>query len=220
MVVDSGEVVRTVNVFEGAQTVDEGTLVSDSNLSDDATPEQTTEILSESAIKVAKEKRDRLRKATDAGEEDFISLSLTRRSDDIGPHPDSRLVREEDELGEAEEGKPAHHPLVQQTTYVCLEFADYTSAQDRIALGKKSRKVEAAKRREAMKEMIEDVYANCWFLHGQSHSYISVRTKTKKRRNGSQSSFEGAVIVHQNQLLQRRSKYTNPLQVRATPPSR
>ena len=41
---------------------------------------------------------------------------------------------------------------------VFKEFADYTSAQDRIALGKKSRKVEAAKRREAMKEMIEDVY--------------------------------------------------------------
>lgn len=76
---------------------------------DDATREQATEILSESAIKVAKEKRDRLRKATDAGEEDFISLSLTRRSDDIGPHPDSRLVREEDELGEAEEGKPADY---------------------------------------------------------------------------------------------------------------
>ncbi|KAH6912669.1 nineteen complex-related protein 2-domain-containing protein [Coprinopsis sp. MPI-PUGE-AT-0042] len=123
MLVDSEEVVRTVNVFE-----------------DDAPPEQTTEILSESAIKVAKEKRDRLRKVRDAGEEDFISLSLTRRSDDIGPHPSSRLVREEDELGEAEE-----------------EFADYTSAQDRIALGKKSRKVEASKRREAMKEMIEDV---------------------------------------------------------------
>jgi GC-rich sequence DNA-binding factor len=38
------------------------------------------------------------------------------------------------------------------------EFAEYTSAQERIALGKKSGKAEAAKRRDAMKEMIEDVY--------------------------------------------------------------
>lgn len=38
------------------------------------------------------------------------------------------------------------------------EFAEYTSAQERIALGKKSRKVEASKRRDAMKEMIADAY--------------------------------------------------------------
>ncbi len=37
-----------------------------------------------------------------------------------------------------------------------LEYAEYTSAQERIALGKKSRKVEAQKRREAMSEMIVD----------------------------------------------------------------
>ncbi|THH00183.1 hypothetical protein EW026_g2316 [Hermanssonia centrifuga] len=36
------------------------------------------------------------------------------------------------------------------------EFAEYTSAQERIALGKKSRKVEARKRREAMNELIVD----------------------------------------------------------------
>ncbi|KAG2010010.1 hypothetical protein CC2G_012869 [Coprinopsis cinerea AmutBmut pab1-1] len=109
-------------------------------LQDDSTPSiTTTEILSESSIKVAKEKRERLRKLKDSGEEDFISLSLTKRSEDLGPHPESRLVREEDELGEGDD-----------------EYAEYTSAQDRIALGKKSRKIEAAKRREAMKEMIED----------------------------------------------------------------
>ena len=60
---------------------------------------------SESSIKVAKEKRERLRKTQAAGEEDFISLSLTRRADEPpGPHPESRLVREEDELGEGEDG--------------------------------------------------------------------------------------------------------------------
>ena len=73
------------------------------------------------------------------GEEDFISLSVTKRDEYAGPHPESRLVREEDELGEGED-----------------EFAEYTSAQDRIALGKKSRKLEASKRRTAMEEMIND----------------------------------------------------------------
>ena len=39
----------------------------------------------------------------------------------------------------------------------CLaEFAEYTSAKDRIALGKKSRKAEAAKRREDIQELIAD----------------------------------------------------------------
>lgn len=74
-----------------------------------------------------------------SGEEDFISLSVARRDDYAGPHPESRLVREEDELGEGDD-----------------EFAEYTSAQDRIALGKKSRKIEASKRREAMQEMINE----------------------------------------------------------------
>ena len=36
------------------------------------------------------------------------------------------------------------------------EFAEYTSAQERIALGKKSKKLEASKRRDNMKEMIAD----------------------------------------------------------------
>lgn len=37
-----------------------------------------------------------------------------------------------------------------------IEFAEYTSAQERIALGKKSKKIEASKRREVMNEMIAD----------------------------------------------------------------
>jgi GC-rich sequence DNA-binding factor len=66
------------------------------------------DIPSESSIKVAKEKRERLRKAKAAGEEDFISLSVTRR-DEVpqGPHPESRLVREEDQLGEGDDGQSA-----------------------------------------------------------------------------------------------------------------
>ena len=41
-----------------------------------------------------------------------------------------------------------------------LEFADFTSAQERIALGKKSKKVEASKRRDEMKELIEDAFVS------------------------------------------------------------
>ncbi|KAI0754740.1 GCFC-domain-containing protein [Daedaleopsis nitida] len=95
-------------------------------------------IPSESSILAAKQKRERLR-ATKPGE-DYISLSLTKRDDySQGPHPESRLVREEDELGDADD-----------------EFAEYTSAQDRVALGKKSRKREAQKKRAEMNEMIID----------------------------------------------------------------
>lgn len=36
------------------------------------------------------------------------------------------------------------------------EYAEYTSAQERIALGKKSRKLEANKRRNEMQELIAD----------------------------------------------------------------
>lgn len=38
------------------------------------------------------------------------------------------------------------------------EYAEYTSAQERIALGKKSRKVEVTKRREMMQELITEAY--------------------------------------------------------------
>ena len=37
-----------------------------------------------------------------------------------------------------------------------VEFAEYTSAQERVALGKKARKKEAEKRRTTMQEMIQD----------------------------------------------------------------
>ncbi|KAF5360932.1 hypothetical protein D9756_004921 [Leucocoprinus leucothites] len=102
--------------------------------------EATTMIHSESSIKAAKERRERLRKTGLSTEEDFISLSVTRREDiDQGPHPESRLVREEDELGEGDD-----------------EYAEFTSAQERIALGKKARKKAAVDRREVMKELIAD----------------------------------------------------------------
>ncbi|KAI8994209.1 nineteen complex-related protein 2-domain-containing protein [Trametes punicea] len=107
-------------------------------LTSEAAPEPV--IPSASSILAAKEKRERLRAAKATGEEDYISLSLTKRDDySKGPHPESRLVREEDELGDADD-----------------EYAEYTSAKERVALGKKSRKLEARRRREEMNEMIVD----------------------------------------------------------------
>lgn len=62
-------------------------------------------IPSESSILNAKQKRERIRTTTASNEEDYISLSVIKRSDESqGPHPDSRLVREEDELGEGDDG--------------------------------------------------------------------------------------------------------------------
>lgn len=65
-------------------------------------------------ITEAKKKRERLRatgtpNATNAGDE-FISLSLSKRSDVqteeyAGPHPESRLQREDDDLGDGEDGE-------------------------------------------------------------------------------------------------------------------
>lgn len=66
-------------------------------------------------------------------------------------------MREEDELGEGDDGR-----LLFTCTFffflksLFTEFAEYTSAQERIALGKKSRKLEASRRRDTMKELIAD----------------------------------------------------------------
>jgi GC-rich sequence DNA-binding factor len=66
-----------------------------------------TMIHSESHVKAAREKRERLRKTgvTD-GEADYISLTVARKEEfDSGPHPESRLMREDDDLGEGDDGQ-------------------------------------------------------------------------------------------------------------------
>lgn len=62
------------------------------------------------------------------------------------------------------------------------EFAEFTSAQERIALGKKSRKVEASKRRDAMKEMIADAYVLSALL--ESLLKFVVQRRRGRRDNG------------------------------------
>ena len=65
-------------------------------------------IPSESSITAAKQKRERLRqnKSQVGTKDDFISVSVTRREDLYqGPHPESRLMREDDDLGEGDDGE-------------------------------------------------------------------------------------------------------------------
>ncbi|GJE88491.1 hypothetical protein PsYK624_045740 [Phanerochaete sordida] len=126
------------DVSLAADSLAQSSLASIVDLTGDV--DMDTNIPSSSTVQAAKEKRDRLRKVGSAVDEDYISLSVTKSSDmPQGPHPESRLMREDDELGEGDD-----------------EYAEYTSAQERIALGKKSRKVEAKKRKEEMNELILD----------------------------------------------------------------
>lgn len=57
-----------------------------------------------SSIAAAKQKRHLIRRTGGEIGDDYVSLSLTKHVDQ-GPHPESRLVREEDELGEADDGE-------------------------------------------------------------------------------------------------------------------
>jgi GC-rich sequence DNA-binding factor len=74
-----------------------------------------------------------------------------------------------------------------------LEFAEFTSAKERIALGKKSKKKEAAARRNVMKEMIDDAWV--WFIRlfflATADVQFAGRMRTRKRRNGKRNNFEG-----------------------------
>ncbi|KAI9443190.1 GCFC-domain-containing protein [Lactarius indigo] len=102
----------------------------------------STPFFSGSFVLAAKEKRERLRTSSPASShtDDYISLSLTKRNDEyLGPHPESRLMREDDDLGEGDD-----------------DFAEYTSAKTRIALSKKAKKAEANKVREEMQDLIAD----------------------------------------------------------------
>jgi GC-rich sequence DNA-binding factor len=64
-------------------------------------------ISSQSTVLAAKEKRERMRTtgAASSRADEYISLSLTTRGDGYqGPHPESRLMREDDDLGEGDDG--------------------------------------------------------------------------------------------------------------------
>ena len=70
-------------------------------------------IPSQSAVLAAKEKRERMRTTGPASSraDEYISLSLATRDDGYhGPHPESRLMREDDDLGEGDDGMFVNRP--------------------------------------------------------------------------------------------------------------
>ncbi|ETS63984.1 hypothetical protein PaG_02320 [Moesziomyces aphidis] len=106
-------------------------------------------IPSESVIRAAKERRAKLRAAgaSSGVSDDFISLAPFSRSSavqaydamevDDGPHPHSRLQREEDELGDGED-----------------EFAEYTGASERIPIGAKAQEELQRRQRRQMEAAV------------------------------------------------------------------
>lgn len=117
------------------------------------------DIPSESVIRAAKEKRAKLRAAavsTDASSDDYISLAPFGRASvsmemDDGPHPHSRLQREEDELGDGEE-----------------EFADYTGATERIPIGEKAEKEWKEQQRKQMEAAVRGDFDQDALLPGNT----------------------------------------------------
>ena len=126
-----------------------GSLALSGDLGDEALEE--AQIPSTSTIQAAKDRRQLARKtgidpislsnkANGDDDDGFIPLSSTS----IVPAGalkggESRLVREDDELGEGED-----------------EHAEYTGAGERVALGRKAGKAAERKRREGMLELIDD----------------------------------------------------------------
>lgn len=90
-------------------------------------------IPSEALIAAAKERRKRAAENGTSAGDDFVSLTDYSQ----GPHPESRLQREEDDLGSGEE-----------------DFAQYTGATERLELSRSAREKaqerEKSRRREAM----------------------------------------------------------------------
>ena len=103
--------------------------------------EPETAIPSASAVQVAKEKRERLRAlGASSKSEDYISLSLSKRSDfSQGPHPESRLVREEDELGDADDGKYTCFVTISSYSYVSQSMPN-TLARRNVSPSARSRR--------------------------------------------------------------------------------
>lgn len=159
-------------------------------------------IPTEVSIKAAKDKREQLRKTGGTTSDGFISLSVTKREDVYqGPHPDSRLMREEDELGDAEEGGRPLLASRNRRLTSSAEFADFTNASDRIALGKKSKKVEASKRRETMEEMIADASVSYPFSYCISLTCTAEKNKMTRAQNGKMNNY-GGVVCRPRPLLQ------------------
>jgi hypothetical protein len=95
-------------------------------------------IPSQSFVLAAKEKRERLRTTGPASShaEDYISLSLTKRNDEyLGPHPESRLMREDDDLGQGDDGVIAQINCLSLDLTLAPRFCRVHKCQDANCLG-------------------------------------------------------------------------------------
>lgn len=119
-------------------------------------------------IERARQRREELRKAGLAApatrDDGFISLQVGFAS----KGGESRLVREEDEIGDGDEGARQHldrrdhcwhSGLMKTCTRRCLtaDMAAFTDSLSRLPLGKRANAVAARRMREEMGEMIDDV---------------------------------------------------------------
>ncbi|WVR08253.1 hypothetical protein IAU60_005300 [Kwoniella sp. DSM 27419] len=104
----------------------------------------TAGIPDDAAIAAAKAKRQAALESKRHGgnEEDYISLGdgkIAVYDGDQGPHPESRLMREEDEEGDGDE-----------------DLAEFTGVNDKLYLGREANKAAARRMRGEMGELIAD----------------------------------------------------------------
>jgi GC-rich sequence DNA-binding factor len=114
----------------------------------------STSIPTTAAITEAKERRERMRaEGGGTGTDSFISLEVGR----VVKSGESRLVREEDELGDGDEGK---FILIDKGPRLihddCPDAAEFTGALETVPLGRKANKLAADRMKAGMVEMIED----------------------------------------------------------------
>lgn len=89
--------------------------------------------------------------------EDYIALGdgqVAMWEGDKGPHPESRLMREEDEGGDGDEGECAGMKC--GSAKLIADMADFTEANERLFLGKKANKSAARRLKGEIGEMIAD----------------------------------------------------------------
>lgn len=147
--------------------------------SDDPMLDTTQGIPDEALIAAAKAKRkaaygQKVVSGGGVGGEDYISITeqsgrLTVYDADAGtggrdePHPESRLQREEDELGEGDEGglgKPPCFGLacrrLMRNNLVATDLAAYTGADEKLTLGKSANAAAARRLRNDIVEAIDE----------------------------------------------------------------
>jgi GC-rich sequence DNA-binding factor len=109
------------------------------------------------AAKMKRQARVEISKHDAGNEEDFISLGggklIVHDGEDRGPHPESRLMREEDEGDEGDEGD---YLLLLLWHSLIIDMAMYTEANDKLHIGKKAKGDAARRLRNEIGELIDD----------------------------------------------------------------